>query len=243
MYKYFFKRLFDIVFSLLAIVILLLPMIIIAIAVRCDSKGRAFFVQERYGKNKKVFKCYKFRSMSEDAPHEMATKDFQGGQYITKVGHFLRKTSLDEIPQLFNILKGDMSFIGPRPVILSETELTEYREACGALKIRPGLTGLAQVSGRDHLVDMSVKAEIDGIYAKNLSFFGDIKIFFKTVKKVLKQEDIVETATVEVPEDVIVDADLEVATTDVTSEGYQGETLPELAETNVTEPVSENQVS
>lgn len=234
MYKYFFKRLFDIIFSFIMIIVLFLPMIVIAIAVRCDSKGKAFFVQKRYGKNKKVFKCYKFRSMFEEAPHEMSTNEFNGGNYITKVGHFIRKTSLDELPQLFNILKGDMSFIGPRPVILSETELTDYREEFGALKVRPGLTGLAQVSGRDNLTDMKVKAEIDGEYARTISIFNDFKILLKTIKKVLKQEDIVEERTKNDIEET------SCASEDLTNE----DAIDILPKTNVVEPnAKEDQVS
>lgn len=193
MYKHFFKRIFDFVTSLIALIVFALPMVIVAIAVKCDSKGKVFFVQKRVGRNKKPFNCYKFRSMSESAPHEVATKNFSNDAYITKVGHFIRKTSLDELPQLFNILKGDMSLIGPRPVILSETELTEYREQTGALKVRPGLTGLAQITGRDNLIDMKKKAELDGEYVRTLSFWNDTKIFFKTIGKVLKQADIEES--------------------------------------------------
>ena len=198
MYRLFFKRFADIFVSTVGIIICFLPMLIIAIIIKCDSKGGALFIQQRVGRNGKPFNCYKFRSMSISAPHEMATKDFRNDSYITRVGHFLRKTSLDELPQLFNIFKGDMSLIGPRPVILSETELTEYRSQTGALSVRPGLTGLAQISGRDNLIDMKKKADIDGLYVQEMSFWNDFKIFFKTVAKVLKQDDIEENQGAEV---------------------------------------------
>ncbi len=192
MYRHFFKRLFDILFSLVAIIILALPMFIIAVVVWCTSKGPAIFVQERVGKNGKPFKFYKFRSMTIDAPHDVATREINGDAYITKVGHFLRRTSLDELPQLFCILKGDMSLIGPRPVVCSETELTEKRRATGALAIRPGLTGLAQIRARDKLTDMDMKADVDGQYAQKITFWGDLKIFLKTILVVLREDGIEE---------------------------------------------------
>ena len=130
--------------------------------------------------------------MRKEAPANLATRDIKGEEYITKVGSFLRRTSLDELPQLLCILKGDMSIIGPRPVVTAETELIEYRTQTGALTVRPGLTGLAQVEYRDSLVDMKKKAEIDGYYVDNISFWFDIKIFFRTIKKVIKQDDIVD---------------------------------------------------
>ena len=192
MYRKFFKRLIDIVLSLLGIIILAIPMLIIAIVVKCDSKGPAIFVQERMGRNCKPFKFYKFRSMRIDAPHDMATREIKSDSYITKVGASLRKTSLDELPQMFCILKGDMSIIGPRPVVLTETELIEERKKTGAYSARPGLTGLAQVRMRDRLTDMKLKAEIDGEYVSKITFWKDFKIFWKTVVKVLKEDDVVE---------------------------------------------------
>lgn len=200
MYRYFFKRFLDILLSFLGLVVLAVPMLIIALAIVLDSKGPAIFSQDRFGKDGKPFKLYKFRSMKQTAPPDMATRDIDGQEYITKVGAFLRKTSLDELPQLFCILKGDMSIIGPRPVVLTETELNDYRKETGALSVRPGLTGLAQVTARDTLKDMKKKAEIDGDYAQNVTFAGDVKIFFQTIEKVLKQTDIEEGG--EKPEDV-----------------------------------------
>lgn len=192
MYRYFFKRFLDILLSFMGIVVLAVPMLIIALIIVLDSKGPAIFSQDRFGKDGKPFKLYKFRSMKQDAPHDMATRDIDGQEYITKVGAFLRKTSLDELPQLICILKGDMSIIGPRPVVLTETELNDYRKETGALTVRPGLTGLAQVEARDTLKDMKKKAELDGQYAKELCFAKDVDIFFKTIVKVLKQADIEE---------------------------------------------------
>ncbi len=192
MYQKFFKRFFDIVLSFLAIIILALPMLVIAIIVKATSQGPAIFVQDRVGRNGKTFKFYKFRSMRVDAPHDVATREINGETYITKVGHFLRRTSLDELPQLFCILKGDMSIVGPRPVVCSETELTEKRRQTGALAVRPGLTGLAQIRARDKLTNMSLKADVDGEYAKKITFWGDVKIILKTVVVVLREDGIEE---------------------------------------------------
>lgn len=197
MYRHFFKRFFDIVLSLLGIIVLALPMLIIAIVVKCSSKGPAIFVQLRVGKNGKHFKFFKFRSMRVDAPHDVATREIDGKKYITKVGAFLRKTSLDELPQLFCIFVGSMSIIGPRPVVIGETELIEKRRQTGALSIRPGLTGLAQVQARDKLTDMKLKADIDGEYAKKITFWKDLKIFFKTIAVVLRHDNVVEGTAVE----------------------------------------------
>ena len=168
-------------------------MLIIAIIVKIDSKGPAVFKSERIGKNGKPFRFYKFRSMRTDAPKDVAPRLLKSEDYITKVGRFLRKTSLDELPQLFCILKGDMSIIGPRPAGLSESDLFEEREKYGANGVRPGLTGLAQVSGRDVLAaNVEKKASYDGLYSKNITFWGDFKIFFKTVACVFKRDGIVE---------------------------------------------------
>ena len=192
MYSRFFKRFFDILLSFLAIIVLAFPMLVIAIAVKCDSKGPAIFVQDRIGRNGKPFRFYKFRSMTTDAPKDVATRKIQSQCYITKLGAFLRKTSLDELPQLFCILKGDMSIIGPRPVVSSETELLEYRRQAGVERVRPGLTGWAQVNGRDQLTDMKLKAMYDAEYANNITFWKDIKILFKTVATVFTEAGIVE---------------------------------------------------
>lgn len=192
MYRHFFKRLFDIVLSFFGIVLLALPMVVIAIAVRCDSKGPALFKTKRVGKNCKPFKFYKFRSMRTDAPKDCAPRLLHE-DYTTKVGAFLRKTSLDELPQMFCIFAGSMSIIGPRPAGLSESDLIEARERYGANGVRPGLTGWAQVNGRDVLAsDVEKKAQFDGEYAKKITFAKDFKIFFKTVGQVFRGDDIVE---------------------------------------------------
>ena len=162
--------------------------------------------------------------MRTDAPHDVATREINGEKYITKVGAFLRKTSLDELPQLFCILKGSMSIIGPRPVVCCETELIEKRRETGALAIRPGLTGLAQVRARDRLTDMTLKAEIDGEYAKKITFWRDLKIFFKTIVVVLREDDVVE-GTAEEPvqaETVETEVLAEAAVADAVSTGNEG---------------------
>lgn len=196
MYRFFFKRLLDIVLSFFGIIVLALPMIIIAIVVKCSSKGPAIFKSTRVGKNGKEFKFFKFRSMRVDTPPHIATRDLHTEEYVTKVGKFLRKTSLDELPQLFCIFVGSMSIIGPRPVVPTEKDLLQYRVETGASKIKPGLTGLAQVRCRDNLIDMKLKAEIDGEYAQKITLWKDMKIFCKTIVKVLKQDDVVEGTAV-----------------------------------------------
>lgn len=192
MYRHFFKRLIDIVLSLGGIIVFALPMLVIAIAVKCDSKGPALFKTQRVGKNCKNFKFYKFRSMRTDAPKDCAPRLLQQ-DYVTKLGKFLRKTSLDELPQLFCILKGDMSIIGPRPAGISELDLISEREKYGANSVVPGLTGLAQVRGRDVLASHpEEKAKVDGEYVAKITFWKDLKIFFLTIGKVFKHADIVE---------------------------------------------------
>lgn len=193
MYRYFFKRVLDILLSLCGIIVLAMPMIVIAIVIKCDDKGPALFKTERVGKDCKPFKFYKFRSMKMSAPKDVAPRLLNSELYITKVGKFLRNTSLDELPQMFCILKGDMSIIGPRPAGLSEEDLIAAREKYHANSVTPGLTGLAQISGRDVLAaDVERKAQFDGKYAEKITFIGDLKIFFKTIGKVFKHDGIVE---------------------------------------------------
>ena len=197
MYRHFFKRLIDIVLSFIGIIVLALPMLIIAILVKCTSKGPAVFKTERIGKNNKKFKFYKFRSMRTDAPADCAPRLLHSEEYITKFGAFLRKTSLDELPQLFCIFVGSMSIVGPRPAGCSEEDLISARTANGSHLIKPGLTGLAQVNGRDVLAsDVEKKAWFDGEYAKKITFWGDFKIFLKTIIKVFKHDGIVEGTAV-----------------------------------------------
>lgn len=180
------KRFLDFVFSLIGIVVLAVPMLIIAIVIKIDSpKEQILFRQKRVGKNNHEFTIYKFRSMRQDAPHEMATKNFENPEaYITPVGKFIRKASLDELPQLFNVFKGEMSIVGPRPLIPNERKVLELRDKYGANKILPGITGLAQVHGRDEITDEN-KAAYDGKYALNASWLLDLSIISKTILDVI----------------------------------------------------------
>lgn len=179
------KRVLDIFLALIAVIILSPVLVICAVAIKCDSKGPAIFKQNRVGKGGKPFRVYKFRTMRTDAPSNVATSEMKdANSYITKVGNFLRKTSLDELPQFFNVLKGDMSLIGPRPLVETETEIHEKRMQCGIYSLRPGVTGLAQVSGRD-LVTIDEKVRYDREYLETFSLLTDIKIIFRTVGVVL----------------------------------------------------------
>lgn len=195
MYKYFLKRVFDFLLSFLAIVILAIPMIFVAIAIKIDSKGPIFFTQKRVGKNKKLFTILKFRTMRTDTPPDAPTHELDDPQkWITKVGAFLRKTSLDEIPQIFNIFIGQMSIIGPRPALWNQDDLIAERDKYKANDVRPGLTGWAQINGRDEL-EIPVKAKLDGEYVEKLSFGFDFKCFFGTIKSVLTSDGVVEGGT------------------------------------------------
>ena len=184
------KRLIDILLSLSGLVILSWLLLILAIIIPLDSPGCAVFTQERFGKNEKRFRIFKFRTMRQDAPKDVPTADMADpDQYTTRVGRFLRKTSLDELPQLFNILKGDMSIVGPRPALPNQTELNEARRNSGVSKIRPGLTGWAQINGRDEISDAD-KAQLDEYYMQHMSFLMDLKCFFGTIRPVLKGKNI-----------------------------------------------------
>ena len=186
------KRVLDFILSLIALIILFIPFVIIGIVIKIESKGPVFFKQERIGKGKKHFFIYKFRSMRTDAPKDMPTHLLNDAtSYITKIGNFLRKTSLDELPQLINILKGEMSIVGPRPALWNQDDLVAERDKYGANDVRPGLTGLAQVNGRDEL-EIPVKAKFDGEYVEKISFIQDVKIILLTVVKIFKREGIVE---------------------------------------------------
>ena len=190
-YRDFFKRGFDIFFSLVAIIILAIPMMIIALWIKIDSPHeKVLFKQERIGINNVPFTILKFRSMRDDAPHQMATENFENPEmYITRVGKILRKTSLDELPQLLNVLKGDMSIVGPRPLIPKEKYVLKLRDEYGANKILPGITGLAQVHGRDQVTDEN-KASYDGKYALNVSLLLDASIIMKTVSDVVRSRGV-----------------------------------------------------
>ncbi len=192
MYKNVVKRLLDIILSLCGIIALLLPMAIIAGAIKIDSKGPVFFKQKRVGRNKEHFEILKFRTMLTETPKDVPTHELSDSQkWITKVGKILRKTSLDELPQLFNILKGEMSIIGPRPALWNQFDLIEERDKYGANDVRPGLTGLAQISGRDEL-EIPVKAGLDGEYVEKMSLIFDIKCFIKTIGSVIRSDGFVE---------------------------------------------------
>ena len=194
----FFKRIFDIFCSLLAIIILFLPMLIVGIAIKIDSKGPVFFKQDRIGKNKKIFKILKFRSMYTDTDPNAPTHQLgNANSHITKVGKFIRKTSIDELPQLFNIFVGQMSFVGPRPALWNQDDLVAERDKYHANEVKPGLTGLAQISGRDEL-EIPVKAKFDGEYIEKRGFFYDIGLLFKTAFSVFKHEGVVEGGTGEI---------------------------------------------
>ena len=189
------KRVIDVVISGLAIVVLSPVLLLIAIAIKLDSKGPVLFKQKRVGKNKSHFMIYKFRSMYVDAPSDMPTHLLKDPTaMITKVGAFLRKTSLDELPQLFNIFKGEMAIVGPRPALWNQYDLIEERDKYGANNIRPGLTGWAQINGRDEL-EIDEKSKLDGYYVKNMSFGLDVKCFFETFLSVAKSEGVVEGGT------------------------------------------------
>jgi len=189
------KRLSDIVLSFLALLILSPIFLIIAIAIKIDSKGPVLFKQKRVGINKSHFNMLKFRTMRIDTPKDTPTHLLENPeQWITRVGKFLRKTSLDELPQIWNILVGHMSIIGPRPALWNQYDLIEERDKYGANDIRPGLTGWAQINGRDEL-PIEIKAKLDGEYVKNLSFKMDIKCFFRTIVSVLKHDGVVEGGT------------------------------------------------
>ncbi len=201
MYKHFFKRLIDFVLALCGIVVLAIPMIIIAIVVKCDSKGPVFFMQKRVGLHKKTFMMPKFRSMYTETPAELPTHMLNDpARWITKSGAVLRKTSLDELPQLFSILKGDMAVIGPRPALWNQDDLIAERDKYGANGIRPGLPGWAQINGRDEL-EIADKAALDGEYAQCLASGGfkafamDCRCFLGTIASVLKHEGVVEGGT------------------------------------------------
>ena len=195
MYKHFFKRVIDFILSLCGLIILSPVFIILCIWIKLDSKGPVFFKQKRVGKNKKHFSILKFRTMYIDTPKDMPTHMLSNpDQYITKAGMFLRKTSLDELPQIINILKGEMAIIGPRPALWNQDDLIAERDKYGANDIKPGLTGWAQINGRDEL-EIDVKAALDGEYVRRMSFPFDVKCFFGTITSVLKHEGVVEGGT------------------------------------------------
>lgn len=200
----FFKAIMDFWISLVALIVLSPLFIIVAIAIKIDSPGPVFFVQKRIGKNGKLFNCIKFRSMSIDARHDVAGYEYKEAKsYVTKVGAFIRKFSIDELPQFFNILTFKMSLIGFRPAQGNETELNTARESYNVYQLRPGISGWAQVNGRDVLAAQpKKKAKFDAYYLEHFSLWLDIKIFFMTIVKVFKSDDIVD-GVVEVDQEEI----------------------------------------
>lgn len=201
MYKTVGKRLLAIFLSLLGMICLSWLFLILIVAIKLDSPGPVLFKQKRVGIHKTYFNILKFRTMRIDTPKDMPTHLLTNPeQYITRVGKLLRKTSLDELPQLWNILVGDMAVIGPRPALWNQYDLIAERDRYGANDMRPGLTGWAQINGRDEL-EIPVKARLDGEYVQNISFFFDCKCFFGTIKKVLQHDGVVEGGTSALPEE------------------------------------------
>ena len=195
MYNKVFKRLIDILLSGCGIVVLSPVYLILALAIKIDDPGPVFFRQKRVGIHKTHFDIMKFRSMKMNTPRDMPTHMLENPeQYITRVGKILRKTSLDELPQIFQIFTGKMSIIGPRPALWNQFDLIEERDKYGANDIRPGLTGWAQINGRDEL-PIDVKARFDGEYVERMSFLFDCKCFFGTIVSVLKHDGVVEGGT------------------------------------------------
>ncbi|KJQ57796.1 sugar transferase [Streptococcus cristatus] len=194
MYK-FIKRIFDIILSFCGMIVLSPLFLVLIIAIKLDSRGPVLFKQKRIGLHKKHFFILKFRTMRIDTPKDTPTHLLENPeQWITKVGKFMRKTSLDELPQIWNIFVGDMSIIGPRPALWNQYDLIEERDKYGANDVLPGLTGWAQINGRDEL-PIKRKAELDGYYVKNMSFALDCRCFFGTILSVLKSDGVVEGGT------------------------------------------------
>lgn len=195
MYRNGIKRLLAILISLASILCFGWLLVLLSIAIKLDSPGPVLFRQKRVGQGKSHFYILKFRTMRIDTPRDTPTHLLENPhQYITRMGRFLRKTSLDELPQLFNILAGHMALIGPRPALWNQFDLIAERDKYGANDIRPGLTGWAQINGRDEL-PIDVKARLDGEYVQNLSFLFDVKCFLGTIRAVLRHEGVVEGGT------------------------------------------------
>lgn len=205
MYKNVIKRLFDIIVSGIAIVVLAIPMFIVALVIKMDDPGPVLFTQKRIGKNRNgkvtYFMIWKFRSMKMSTPHDTPTHLLENPeQYITRIGKLIRKTSIDELPQIYQVFTGKLSCIGPRPGLWNQVNLWEEREKYGANDVKPGITGWAQINGRDEL-EIPVKAKLDGEYtaalnAGNLKGFAmDLKCFFGTITSVLKSDGVVEGGT------------------------------------------------
>ena len=195
MYQKFFKRALDILLSSLGTLVLSPLFLLISAAVKLEDHGPVFFSQQRIGSHRRPFRILKFRTMRVDTPHDTPTHLLENPeQWITRVGRVLRKTSLDELPQILQILTGRMSVVGPRPALWNQYDLIAEREKYGANDVTPGLTGWAQVNGRDSL-EIEEKARLDGEYARELSFRLDVKIFFMTLVNVIRRQDVVEGGT------------------------------------------------
>lgn len=191
---HYIKRCIDILFSAIFIILFFFPGVFIAVIIKCSSKGSVFFSQTRIGINGKHFTMYKFRTMRSDTPKNMPTHLLENPEvYITSIGAFLRKSSLDELPQLVNIFLGDMSFVGPRPALWNQDDLIEQREILGVNQIKPGLTGWAQINGRDEL-DIITKSHMDREYVDHESFSFDLKCLLMTVMAVIRRDGIKEGA-------------------------------------------------
>lgn len=192
MYQHFIKRFLDVALCLFALIFLAPLFVVLAALVQLSSPGGVFFRQKRVGKNKRHFYMLKFRTMRTDTPKDCPTHLLENPeQYITPIGKFLRKTSLDELPQIINILRGDMTLIGPRPALWNQFDLIAERDKYGANSVEMGITGLAQINGRDEL-PIPIKAKYDGIYARKISFLFDLRIFFITIFKILKSDGVQE---------------------------------------------------
>jgi O-antigen biosynthesis protein WbqP len=203
------KRILDIVLSLIGLIVLSPVFLILIIAIKVESRGPVLFKQKRIGKEKKEFYIYKFRTMSTDTPSDTPTHLLNGvDSNITKFGKFLRKFSLDELPQMINILKGEMTIIGPRPALWNQYDLIAERDKNKANEIRPGLTGWAQINGRDEL-PIEIKAKLDGEYVQRMNFILDVKCFFGTIVKVLRREGIVEGGAGELGKSKVESASIE----------------------------------
>lgn len=194
MYSKYLKRILDFVLSLIGLTILFPVLLIIAMAIKIDSKGPVLFKQKRIGLHKTHFYILKFRSMKMSTPHDMPTHELENAEeYITKTGRFLRRTSMDELPQIINILLGHMSIVGPRPALWNQFDLIRQRDLYGANDIRPGLTGWAQINGRD-AIGIADKARYDGEYVRRMSFLFDCRCILGTVSSVLRHDGVIEGA-------------------------------------------------
>lgn len=195
MYQRWIKRAMDLMISLCAVIVLAVPMALLAVWIKLDSPGPVLFMQKRVGRGKTYFNILKFRTMRLDAPHDMPTHLLQNPDaFITRSGRFLRRTSLDELPQIFNILCGQMSVVGPRPALWNQDDLIAERDKYGANEITPGLTGWAQVNGRDEL-EIDEKARLDGEYAHHITFKMDATCFLMTIGNVLRHKGVIEGGT------------------------------------------------